>query len=128
MAILVIMNNYLHDLATAVFAVSAVAALLLRRSAALEAAPRALGPVVTGLYRVGLFALAWTLVAGMFRGLTYQRYEYWEAARYAQADVPGLVPALVLKHLVLVALVALGVVALVRLRRLGTRLVAAPEG
>ena len=76
----------------------------------------------------GLFALAWTLVAGMFRGLTYQRYEYWEAARYAQADVPGLVPALVLKHLVLVALVALGVVALVRLRRLGTRLVAAPEG
>ena len=46
MAILVMLNNYMHDLATAVFAVSAVTAYLLHRSLAMQAAPATVVPVV----------------------------------------------------------------------------------
>ena len=52
MAVLVMLNNYLHDLATAVFAVSALAAYLVLRSAAANEAPVALRPVAAGLVRV----------------------------------------------------------------------------
>jgi hypothetical protein len=91
MAILVMLNSYLHDLATAVFAVS---------------------PVVAGLVRLGLFSLAWTLFFGIIRGLTYRQYEWMEAAGRDQ------VAALVVKHVILVFLVVLGFIALRKVRRI----------
>jgi hypothetical protein len=112
MAILVMLNNYFHDLATAVFAVSAIAAWLLYRSRALQQAPAAVRPVAAGLVKVGIVSLAWTLGAGMIRGITYREYEWVEAAGRGQ------VPVLVLKHVILVSLVAVGVFALYRVHRL----------
>ena len=106
------LNNYLHDLATAVFAVSALAAWLLCRSPAARAAPEALGAVIDGLVRVGIVSLVWTLAGGVVRALAFRRYEWMEAAGRAQ------VPALVVKHIILVAFVIAGVVALARVRRL----------
>jgi hypothetical protein len=113
MAVLVMLNNYMHDLATAVFAVSALTAYLLRRSLAVQAAPATLQPVVTGVVRVGVAALAWTLAFGFVRVLTYRRYEWVEAAGRDQ------VPVLVLKHVILVSLVIAGIIFLYRLHRLG---------
>lgn len=113
MALLVMLNNYLHDLATAVFAVSALAAWFLLRSPAARAAPGALRPVIDALARVGIAALAWTLAGGVIRMLAFRRYEWMEAAGRGQ------VPALVLKHVILVALVITGLVVLQRVRRLG---------
>jgi hypothetical protein len=118
MAILVMLNNYLHDLATAVFAVSAVAAYLLRRSLAMQAAPATVQPLLQGIVRVGYFSLAWTLFFGFIRGLTYRQYEWAEAAGRDQ------VAALLVKHVILVSLVIAGCVFLYRLHRLGR----APEG
>jgi len=112
MAILVMLNNYFHDLATAIFAVSAIAAWLLYRSRALQQAPAAVRPVAAGLVKVGIASLAWTLLAGMIRGITYREYEWVEAAGRGQ------VPVLVLKHVILVSLVAAGVFVLVRVHRL----------
>jgi hypothetical protein len=112
MAILVMLNNYLHDLATAVFAVSAIAAWLLYRSQALQQAPAAVRPVAAGLVKVGIASLAWTLLAGMIRGMTYREYEWVEAAGRGQ------VPVLVLKHVILASLVTAGVVVLYRVHRL----------
>jgi hypothetical protein len=126
MAILVMFSNYFHDLATAIFAVSAVTAYLLQRSLAMQTAPatvqpavrglqpvdRSLRPVVRGVQRMGYYSLAWTLLFGSIRGLTYREYEWVEAAGRNQ------VPALVVKHVFLVALVITGVVFLYRLRRL----------
>ncbi len=112
MAILVMLNNYFHDLATAVFAVSAIAAWLLYRSRALQQAPAAVRPVAEGLVKVGIASLVWTLLAGMIRGITYREYEWVEAAGRGQ------VPVLVLKHVILVSLVAAGVFVLVRVHRL----------
>ncbi len=113
MAILVMLNNYLHDLATAIFAVSAVAAYLLRRSLAMQAAPESIQPLVRGVVRVGLFSLAWTLFFGIIRSLTYRQYEWVEAAGRDQLT------ALMLKHVILVSLVIAGLVVLYRLHRLG---------
>jgi len=113
MAILVMLSNYMHDLATAVFAVSAVAAYLLRRSLAMQAAPATVQPLVGGIVRLGYFSLACTLVLGFFRGITYRKYEWVEAAGRDQVAV------LVVKHVILVALVIAGVVMLYRLRGLG---------
>jgi hypothetical protein len=112
MAILVMFSNYFHDLATAIFAVSAVTAYLLQRSLAMRVAPEPLQPVVHGIQRVGYYSLAWTLVFGSFRGITYRNYEWVEAAGRNQ------IPALVVKHIFLVALVITGIVFLYRLRRL----------
>jgi hypothetical protein len=113
MAILVMLSNYLHDLATAIFAVSAITAYLLRRSLAMRAAPTTLEPVVRGVVRTGYGALAWTLVFGFVRGLTYREYEWAEAAGRDQ------VAALVVKHVILVSLVLAGCAFLYRLHRLG---------
>jgi hypothetical protein len=119
MAILVMFSNYFHDLATAIFAVSAVTAYLLQRTLAMQTAPateqsvdRSLRRVIRGVQRMGYYSLAWTLVFGSIRGLTYREYEWVEAVGRNQ------VPALVVKHVFLVALVITGVVFLYRLRRL----------
>lgn len=112
MAILVMFSNYFHDLATAIFAVSAVSAYLLQRSLAMQTAPVTVQPVVRGIQRMGYYSLAWTLLFGSIRGLTYREYEWVEAVGRDQ------VPALVVKHVFLVALVIVGVVFLYRLRRL----------
>jgi hypothetical protein len=113
MAILVMFSNYFHDLATALFAVSAVAAYLLHRSPTMQSAPETLQPLVRGIVRVGYGALGWTLVFGYVRGLTYRKYEWAEAAGRDQ------VTALVVKHIFLVILVIVGCVMLYRLHRLG---------
>ena len=112
MAILVMLNNYLHDLATAVFAVSALAAWFLLRSTTAREAPAALRPVIDGLVKVGMFSLAWTLAGGVVRSLAFRRYEWMEAAGRSQ------IPVLVVKHIILVALVATGIVVLNKVRRL----------
>ena len=122
MAILVMLSNYLHDLATAIFAVSAVAAYLLRRSLAMQAAPATVQPLVQGIVRLGYFSLVCTLILGFVRGITYRKYEWVEAAGRDQVTV------LVVKHVILVALVIAGLVMLYRLRRLGRSPGAAEAG
>ena len=112
MAILVMLNNYLQDLATAVFAVSALAAWFLLRSPAARRAPEALKDVINGLVKVGVIALIWTLAGGAVRALAFRRYEWMEAAGRSQ------IPALVVKHVILVSLVIAGLVVLHRVRQL----------
>lgn len=109
------LNNYLHDLATAVFAVSALAAFFLLRTQAARELPEAVRPVAEGLVRVGVISLVWTLLGGGVRALAYRRYEWMEAVGRAQ------VPALVVKHVILVSLVILGLVVLHRVHRLTRR-------
>ena len=112
MAVLVMLNNYMHDLATAVFGVSALTAYFLLQSRSAREAPAAIRPVIQSLVKVGTIALVWTLAGGVVRALAYKRYEWMEAVGKAQ------VPALILKHVILVSFVVLGVVVLLRVRRL----------
>jgi len=111
-AILVMLNNYFHDLSTAVFAVSAIAAWIVLRSRAMEQAPAAVRPLAAGLVKIGIASFVWTLFGGMIRGITYREYEWAEAAGREQ------VPVLVLKHVILFILVAAGIVVHYRVHRL----------
>jgi hypothetical protein len=54
----------------------------------------------------------WTLLGGWIRGITYREYEWMEAAGREQ------VPVLVLKHVILFALVVVGIVVHYRVHRL----------
>jgi hypothetical protein len=111
MAVLVMLNNYTHDLATAVFAVSALAAWLVLRSDAVKQAPRALRPLVQGLVKIGTISFVVTLLLGAVRSAAYRQYEWSEAVGRAQ------VPALMAKHVILVVLVVLGLWVLYRVRK-----------
>jgi hypothetical protein len=114
MAVMVMLNNYMHDMMTAIFAVSAFAAWFMLRSDAMRKAPEAMLPVARGLVRVGLFSLAWTLLGGMVRGLFYEKYEWMEAVGRAQ------VPALIVKHVILISLVIVGAIVLYKIRKMAS--------
>lgn len=106
-AILVMMNNYFHDLAVAfLFASSLMAHLVLRHWPGSPS--RAL---VLALRRTAWWALAWVLVGGAVRAWFYTQYEWLPAAGRAQ------VPALVVKHLLLIAITGWGLLGVVRLER-----------
>ncbi len=106
-AVLVILNNYLHDVATAVLLASAVVLLAVARVAGEEALVRAY-PALT---RFARGALAWIVVGGVPRTIFFTRYE-WDPA-----VVKGIVPALVVKHTLMAAAVIAGSVLWVRIGR-----------
>lgn len=115
-AVVVMMNNYFHDLAVAfVFAASLMAHLILRHEP-----ERASAAAVRALRRVAWGALAWVLIGGAIRAWFYREYEWLPKAGTAQ------VPALVVKHVVLVALAAWGITGIVRLDRVARRQGAKP--
>ena len=105
-AILVMMNNYFHDLAVAfLFASSILAHVVLRYWPGKPSAAvyRVLGRIAWG-------SLAWVLLGGVVRVWFYREYEWSPRAGTAQ------IPALALKHVLLFALTAWGLVGVVRLR------------
>jgi hypothetical protein len=107
-ALVVMMNNYFHDLAVAfLFATSVMAHGTLRFW------PGKPPPdMVRFIRRVACGALVWVLIGGAVRAWFYKEYEWLPKAGTAQ------VPALVVKHVVLVALTVWGLVGVVRLGRL----------
>ena len=109
-ALLVMMNNYFHDLAVAFLFASSLMSHLVLRYWPGEPSPE-LGRI---LLRVAWGSLAWVLVGGAVRAWFYVDYEWLPKAGTAQ------VPALGVKHILLFALTAWGLVGVVRLqRRLG---------
>lgn len=106
-ALIVMMNNYFHDLAVAFLFASAVMARAVLRY---WPGPPSEG-VVRFLGRVGWGSLAWVLVGGAVRAWFYKEYEWLPKAGTAQ------VPALMVKHVLLVALTVWGLSMIVGLRR-----------
>lgn len=106
-AILVMMNNYFHDLAVAfLFASSLLAWVVLNHWPGRPSAQ-----VAEILSRVAWWSLAWVLVGGAVRAWFYREYEWLPRAG------AGQIPALAAKHVLLFTVTALGLVAVVRLRR-----------
>ena len=110
-ALVVMLNNFFHDLAVAfVFAASLMAHLMVRHWPGVPS-PR----VVKVLLRVAWGGFAWILIGGWIRAYFYEEYEWMPKAGTAQ------VPALIVKHILLVAVTVWGLVGVVRLQRLVRR-------
>ncbi len=104
MSLLIVFNNYLHDLATGVFVGCAVALWGLSRS--LRSDPsraESLAPAYDALSRALWIALAWILVGGVPRTIFFPSYEFIPALD------KGIVPALVIKHIFMFAAIGVGV-------------------
>jgi hypothetical protein len=113
--IALMMNNYFHDVATALLAASAFALVVLLRR--FEAAPR--GPdagryfleISDRMTKLARFSLAWIVLGGVPRTIWYGEFEW------ANAAGRGQIAALVVKHVVAFGFLAAGVVLWARLRR-----------
>ncbi len=112
MSIVIIINNYLHDVATAVLVASAALAWALDRAAAHDEGGRS-GELLSAAYPrlvlVAKVALVWIILGGIPRTIFFTRFE-WDPA-----VVRGIVPALVIKHILMVAGVFAGSVMWLRI-------------
>lgn len=110
-AVLVMMNNYFHDLAVAfLWASSLMAHLVLRHWPG-----RPSEQLAGTLMRVAWGSLAWVLIGGAIRAWFYMEYEWLPKAGTAQ------IPALGIKHVLLFGLTIWGLAGVLRLRRVLAR-------
>ena len=113
--IALMMNNYFHDVATALLAASAFAlVVLLRRYEAGSRGPDAARyflEIAERMTKLARFSLAWIVVGGIPRTIWYGEFEW------ANAAGRGQVAALIVKHVVALAFVIAGVVFWRRLKR-----------
>ncbi len=114
MSIAIIINNYFHDVATALLIASAALAWALDRAAANDVDGRA-GELLRAAYPrlvlVARVALVWIVLGGIPRTIFFTRFE-WDPA-----VVRGIVPALVIKHVLMIAGVLIGSVMWARIGR-----------
>jgi len=113
LGVAVMMNNYLHDVATALLAASGVALwAMLRRWEAGGGGPEAgrfFLDIHRSMARLAKVSLAWIVLGGIPRTWFYSEFEW------ANAAGRGQVAALVVKHLVAFALVGAGIALWLRL-------------
>jgi hypothetical protein len=113
-SIAIIINNYFHDVATALLIASAALAWALDRAAANDVDGRA-GELLRAAYPrlvlVARVALVWIVLGGIPRTIFFTRFE-WDPA-----VVRGIVPALVIKHVLMIAGVLIGSVMWARIGR-----------
>jgi len=105
-SIIIIINNYFHDLATGLLLSSAVILWVLGRRAeqggALERL--ALARAYPTLVRFARGAFAWIILGGIPRTIFFTRYE-WDPA-----VVNGIIPALMVKHVFMVTVIIIGAI------------------
>lgn len=112
--ILIMVNNYFHDVATALLVTSAFLMFGVAKIARhyLEEKHKVFfREVFSYLSKFALGALIWIILGGIPRTIFFKRYEWWDAAG------KGIVTALIVKHVLIFLLVVLGVFLWVKLRR-----------
>jgi multisubunit Na+/H+ antiporter MnhC subunit len=103
-SIVIIINNYFHDLATALLLTSAVILWVLGRRAERGGAPerKALAEAYPTLRKFAWGAFIWIILGGIPRTIFFTRYE-WDPA-----TVHGIIPALMVKHAFMVTAIVVG--------------------
>jgi len=122
MSTVIIINNYLHDVATAVLLSSAVIFYVLARQAQQggEGERRAFARAHRTLTRFAWGALAWIIIGGIPRTIFFKQYEF------IPADTKGIVGDLMIKHVLLVSAVIAGSIMWIRMAKVVRQLT--PEG
>ena len=112
MSLVIVFNNYFHDLATGVFVGCAVTLWALSRTVRDDARyAESLQLAYRMLSRALWISVAWIILGGNPRTIFFPTYEFIPALG------KGIVPALVLKHVVMFSAVGLGIAAWVSARR-----------
>jgi hypothetical protein len=103
MAILIMLNNYFHDLAAGIFFGSIFVLYYIRRSLTGnggEQRQKLLEELFGHLTRLYFGALLWILIGGIPRVIFYRKYEWWDAVK------KGITTALIIKHTVFFIILA----------------------
>lgn len=103
--VILMMNNYFHDVATALLLASGVALWLIMKhlgSTTNEAVLRYFLSLHQGMTRLARIALIWIVLGGIPRTLYYTEFEW------ANAAGKGQVPALIVKHVLFLLFVGVG--------------------
>jgi len=119
LGVAIMMNNYFHDVATALMVASAFCIFALAKTC-----DEFDDPVAARFYlktyrqmgRIFRFALYWIVIGGIPRTIFYTSFEW------ANAAGKGQVPALVVKHVLMVVMVVFGITAWRRLKARAVRL------
>ena len=114
LGVAIMMNNYFHDVATAMLiATSFTLHAIVRIQAAMNTQAATVFFLKTYRHMVKLFrfSLWWVILGGVPRTIFYTSFEWANAADKLQ------VPALMVKHVMIVTLVVWGIVAWRRLKR-----------
>jgi hypothetical protein len=123
MSILIILNNYFHDVATATLLSSAVVLYVLGRQARRGGAEerRWFARAYRTLTRLAWGALAWIIIGGIPRTIFFNEYEF------IPADTKGIVADLMVKHVLLVTAVIAGSIMWVRMGKIARAELDAPS-
>jgi hypothetical protein len=114
LGVAIMMNNYFHDVATALLIASAFALhAVVRIHASMETPEATVFFLKTYYLMVKLFhfALWWVILGGVPRTIFYTSFEWANAADNLQ------VPALMVKHVLIVTAVVWGIIAWRRLKK-----------
>ena len=105
LAILIVMNNYFHDVATAMLSSLCLLLLIIYRHVDEQSSAEQVQLFLT-IYseftRYAKIALAWIILGGIPRTLAFKDYEWLPALG------KGIVPALIVKHVLMFTLVGFG--------------------
>jgi len=114
-AIIIIINNYLHDVATAVLIATAAVLWAAERAVVKDGVEKwMLEAVYPRLKIVAWAALVWIVVGGIPRTIFFTQFE-WDPA-----VTKGIVPALIVKHVLMTLGVVIGGIWWLRIgRRIG---------
>jgi putative copper export protein len=111
MAVLVLLNNFLHDFSAAGWLFSAVVLWsVLRKMDPKDRARRNMDHILKVVLLLMRFSLAGIIVFGLFRALAYKKYE-WSAAAGE-----GQITLLIVKHILLAGVFVAGLVLYIRAR------------
>lgn len=114
MGVLVMINNYFHDVATALLLASGVAMWVIFKrfdhntDKAVTEYFLSLYKSITGLAK---FSLVWIIIGGIPRTIFYKEFEW------ANAAGKGQVPALIVKHILAIAFVGVGACIWIRIAK-----------
>lgn len=106
LGVIIMMNNYFHDVATALLAASGVALwVMIRKYEGND--DRKVAEYFLSIYesmtKVARFSLYWILIGGVPRTIFYSSFEWANAVGHGQ------IPALIIKHLLAFSFVGTGI-------------------
>jgi hypothetical protein len=119
LGVIIMMNNYFHDVATALLLASGIAIWVIMRSLGdcrEEPVINYFLSIYRGMTRLAGFSLIWIIIGGIPRTIFYKELEWASAAGKSQ------IPALIVKHMLAFTFVGAGIYLWLRLSKKVKRL------